>query len=73
MARATKMPRQEVKVRMTLPICGAMRGPSPVASVNAEKNFTRATPECRSRAIERDIPMPAAPPSPWTILNTTRK
>ena len=64
-ASTTNTPRQLVKDRIQLPTCGASTGPTPVASISVAKNRARATPECKSRTMDRAITMPAAPPSPW--------
>ena len=72
-ARTTNTPRQSVKARIQLPICGANTGPTPVASMRVAKNRARATPECRSRTMDRAITMPAAPPMPWIRRKPVRK
>ena len=63
-ASRTNTPRQIVKARTQLPICGARIGPTPTASMSVAKNRAMAAPECRSRTMDRAITMPAAPPRP---------
>ena len=71
-ARIRNTPRQVVNVSTQLPICGATMGPTPVASINVEKNRAISTPDRRSRTSVREITIPAAPPTPWISRKAMR-
>jgi hypothetical protein len=49
---------------------GAITGARPAIRSNREKKIISARPEYRSRAMAREITMPAAPAKPWMSRST---